>query len=325
MLSSSSPAVRPVCGRFAPSPSGRMHLGNLFCAFLSWLCARSENGRFVLRIEDLDPNRCRKEYAQVLEEDLLRLGLDWDEGGSRGGENGPYFQSECSKIYAAVLDALSCKAHLYPCFCSRADLHAASAPHLSDGTVLYSGRCRSLSAEQAAELSKTRRPALRIEVPDAVYRFTDAHLGAVSQNLAAECGDFILRRSDGVFAYQLAVVADDARMGVTQIVRGEDLLSSTPRQIFLQSLLGIETPEYYHIPLLVNEQGIRLSKREKSLDAGALFERFAPEELIGWLAFLAGQQDRPEACTLREVCGCFSRDSVPKENIVVPSLLLCES
>lgn len=320
MLSPTDPV--PVCGRFAPSPSGRMHLGNLFCAFLAWLCARSENGRFVLRIEDLDTSRCRRSYAQLLEDDLRRLGLDWDEGGSAGGENEPYFQSECGSLYAQALAVLRTKAHVYPCFCSRADLHAASAPHRSDGTVLYSGRCRSLSPQQAAALSDQRRPALRIEVPDAVYGFTDAHLGTYRQNLARDCGDFILRRSDGVFAYQLAVVVDDARMGVTQVVRGEDLLSSTPRQIYLQTLLGLRTPEYVHIPLLVNEQGVRLSKREKSLDAGALFARFTPEDLTGWLAFLAGQLPRPEPCTPQELCKVFRRENIPSHHIIVPDALL---
>lgn len=318
-----SPTDRvPVCGRFAPSPSGRMHLGNLFCAFLAWLCARSENGRFVLRIEDLDTGRCRREYAQILEDDLRRLGLDWDEGGSAGGANGPYFQSECSALYTEALELLRTKAHVYPCFCSRADLHAASAPHRSDGTVLYSGRCRSLSPKEAEARMQQRRPALRIEVPNAAYGFTDARLGAYRQNLARDCGDFILRRSDGVFAYQLAVVVDDARMGVTQVVRGEDLLSSTPRQIYLQKLLGLRTPEYFHIPLLVNEQGVRLSKREKSLDAGALFARFTPQELTGWLAYLAGQLPRPEACTPQELCTVFCRSKVPADSIIVPDALL---
>lgn len=221
-----------VCGRFAPSPSGRMHLGNVFCAVLAWLSARSRGGRFLLRIEDLDVRRCKPEHARLLEEDLAWLGLDWDEGGRRGGPDGPYFQSECSELYAQALQMLKEHARVYPCFCSRADLHAASAPHLSDGAVLYGGRCARLSPAEADALRRRRAPALRIAVPEESVSFTDGHLGHFSQNLARECGDFILRRSDGIYAYQLAVAVDDARMGVTQVVRGQDLLSSTPRQIF---------------------------------------------------------------------------------------------
>lgn len=211
-----------VCGRFAPSPSGRMHLGNVFCAVLAWLSARSRGGRFLLRIEDLDVRRCKPEHARLLEEDLAWLGLDWDEGGRRGGPDGPYFQSECSELYAQALQMLKEHARVYPCFCSRADLHAASAPHLSDGAVLYGGRCARLSPAEADALRRRRAPALRIAVPEESVSFTDGHLGHFSQNLARECGDFILRRSDGIYAYQLAVAVDDARMGVTQVVRGQD-------------------------------------------------------------------------------------------------------
>ena len=267
-----------VCGRFAPSPSGRMHLGNVFCAVLAWLSARSRGGRFLLRIEDLDVRRCKPEHARLLEEDLAWLGLDWDEGGRRGGPDGPYFQSECSELYAQALQMLKEHARVYP----------------------------------------------RIAVPEESVSFTDGHLGHFSQNLARECGDFILRRSDGIYAYQLAVAVDDARMGVTQVVRGQDLLSSTPRQIFLQRLLGLPTPEYYHLPLLVNAEGVRLSKREKSLDMGALRARFTPAELTGWLAFLAGQQPAPEPVPLRSLAACFSWEKVPRRDITVPARLLNE-
>ena len=313
-----------VCGRFAPSPSGRMHLGNVFCAVLAWLSARSRGGRFLLRIEDLDVRRCKPEHARLLEEDLAWLGLDWDEGGRRGGPDGPYFQSECSELYAQALQMLKEHARVYPCFCSRADLHAASAPHLSDGAVLYGGRCARLSPAEADALRRRRAPALRIAVPEESVSFTDGHLGHFSQNLARECGDFILRRSDGIYAYQRAVAVDDARMGVTQVVRGQDLLSSTPRQIFLQRLLGLPTPEYYHLPLLVNAEGVRLSKREKSLDMGALRARFTPAELTGWLAFLAGQQPAPEPVPLRSLAACFSWEKVPRRDITVPARLLNE-
>ncbi len=310
-----------VCGRFAPSPSGRMHLGNIFCALLAWLSARAAGGRFVLRIEDLDPQRCKPEYARLLEEDLSWLGLDWDEGGQRGGIHAPYYQSACGALYEAALQKISERARVYPCFCSRADLHAANAPHLSDGTVRYSGRCARLSPGEAEALRQTRRPALRVAVPQLEIAFHDLCRGAVKQDLAAECGDFILRRSDGGFAYQLAVVVDDARMGVTQVVRGGDLLSSTPRQIYLQRLLGLPEPHYAHAPLLVAQNGARLSKREQSLGMDALRACFSPEELTGWLAFLAGQQASPAPVSAGALAARFSWARVPRADIVVPQEL----
>ncbi len=316
--------MRGVCGRFAPSPSGRMHLGNVFCALLAWLSARAAGGRFVLRIEDLDVQRCKPAYAQLLEEDLAWLGLDWDEGGRTGGAHAPYFQSACGALYEAALQTICENARVYPCFCSRADLHAAGAPHLSDGTVRYDGRCARLSAAEAEALRRVRRPALRVAVPELAVSFRDLCRGTVTQNLAAECGDFILRRSDGGFAYQLAVVVDDARMGVTQVVRGADLLSSTPRQIYLQRLLHLPQPRYAHIPLLLAPDGTRLSKREQSLGMDALRARFSPEALTGWLAFLAGQQPSPAPVSAEALAARFSWAAVPKTDIVVPQELMGE-
>lgn len=305
-------------GRFAPSPSGRMHLGNIMCALLAWLSVKSKGGTLVLRIEDLDTARCKKEYARQLMDDLRWLGLTWEEGPGKNEPDAPYFQSERTEIYENALDRLREKAMIYPCFCSRADLHAANAPHLSDGTVLYQNTCRGLTASEQAEKNKKRPGALRIAVPDEDICFTDGHLGAVCQNLKRGCGDFILRRSDGVFAYQLAVVADDACMGITEVVRGQDLLSSTPRQIYLQRLLGVKTPSYYHIPLLVNEQGMRLSKREKSLDMQELRKRYAPSELLGELAALCGLQQKPYAKTPQELAAVFDWGKIVREPIVVP-------
>lgn len=210
-----------VCGRFAPSPSGRMHLGNVFCAVLAWLSARSRGGRFLLRIEDLDVRRCKPEHARLLEEDLAWLGLDWDEGGRRGGPDGPYFQSECSELYAQALQMLKEHARVYPCFCSRADLHAASAPHLSDGRRTVRRTVRAAFSRRGRSLCRqAARARSALPCREESVSFTDGHLGHFSQNLARECGDFILRRSDGIYAYQLAVAVDDARMGVTQVVRG---------------------------------------------------------------------------------------------------------
>jgi len=206
---------RPVTGRFAPSPSGRLHLGNLACSLLAWLSAKSQGGRIVLRIEDLDAERCPRVYADLLEQDLAWLGLTWDEGGSTGGAHAPYYQSECGDIYTQSYRKLEQRGLVYPCFCSRSQLHAASAPHTSDGNVIYPGTCRGLTPEEIAEKRKKKAPAYRLMVPDEEITFTDGCMGTHTENLLRDCGDFYLRRADGVFAYQLAVVVDDARMGVT--------------------------------------------------------------------------------------------------------------
>ena len=216
--------VSAAVGRFAPSPSGRLHLGNLACSLLAWLSAKRQGGRIVLRIEDLDAERCPRRYADQLEEDLAWLGLVWDEGGSRGGPHPPYYQSECSGIYAESYRKLEAMGLVYPCFCSRSQLHAASAPHTSDGNVIYPGTCRGLTAAEIAEKRKKKAPAYRLMVPDEDVTFTDGCMGVHTENLLHDCGDFYLRRADGVFAYQLAVVVDDARMGVTEVVRGADPL-----------------------------------------------------------------------------------------------------
>ena len=236
-------------GRFAPSPSGRLHLGNLACSLLAWLSAKHQGGKIVLRIEDLDAERCPRKYADQLEEDLSWLGLVWDEGGSHGGPHGPYYQSECAPVYEEAYAKLAAQGLVYPCFCSRSQLHAASAPHTSDGNVIYPGTCRDLTPEEIAEKRKHKAPAYRVRVPDENVRFVDGCMGPHTENLLRDCGDFYLRRADGVFAYQLAVVVDDARMGVTEVVRGADLLSSTARQLYLYRLLGLKAPRFAHCPL----------------------------------------------------------------------------
>jgi glutamyl-tRNA synthetase len=291
-----------------------MHLGNAFSCLLSWLSARSQGGRMVLRLEDLDPQRCKEEYCRQVEEDLRWMGLDWDQGGLSDGPD--YRQSQCSDIYAEAFARLEGRGLIYPCFCSRGELHAASAPHRSDGVVLYAGTCRGLTPSEREERAKLRRPAMRIQVPQREITFVDGNLGPYGENLARDCGDFILRRSDGVYAYQLAVVVDDGRMGVTQVVRGSDLLDSTPRQLWLQELLGLSHPTYYHLPLLLAPDGRRLSKRERDLDFGALRRERTPEELVGLLAYLAGQIDRLVPISARELIPLFSWDKVPKEDIV---------
>ena len=299
-----------VCGRFAPSPSGRMHLGNLWSCLLAWLAARSQGGRMVLRLEDLDPDRCTQAWCDQVMRDLEWLGLSWD--------NQPVYQSRRTEAYRAAFAQLEERGLIYPCYCTRAERLAASAPHRSDGVVIYDGRCRRLSPKEREELARTRRPAWRVEVPEEILSFVDRIQGPFSQNLARECGDFILRRSDGVYAYQLAVVVDDAAMGVTQVVRGSDLLDSTPRQIWLQEELGLPHPEYGHVPLLLAPDGRRLAKRDRDQELGELQSRYTASELVGRLAHLAGLIPEPVPITPAELVPLFSWEKLPKEDRAAP-------
>lgn len=307
-----------VVGRYAPSPSGRMHLGNLCCCLLAWLSAKSKGGSVVLRVEDLDAMRCPRSFADLLEEDLAWLGLSADEGGSKGGPHAPYYQSERSNLYQQYYDKLAAMGLTYPCFCTRSQLHAASAPHRSDGQVVYQGTCRSLTPEEVAAKSAVRPPAWRVQVPDKVVAFTDGHMGRYGENLAADCGDFIVRRADGGFAYQLAVVVDDALMGVTEVVRGADLLSSTPRQLWLYEILGLKAPEFYHLPLLLAPDGRRLSKRDGDQSLENLRARYTPEEVVGRLAYACGLTDTPAPRAAADLIDGFSWDKVPKNDILLP-------
>ena len=309
-----------VVGRFAPTPSGQLHLGNLFCSLIAWLAAKSQGGKILLRNEDLDVERSRPEYALQAQRDLEALGLFWDEGGDLSGPHAPYDQSQRFPFYRTQLEHLENQGLVYPCFCSRAQLHAASAPHASDGETIYAGTCRGLSPQEVAERSKTRAPALRLQVPEETIAFTDLHYGPQQQYLPTGCGDFILRRSDGVYAYQLAVVADDGAMGVTQVVRGRDLLSSTPRQILLYRLLGWPVPEFGHTPLLLAPGGRRLSKRDGDQCLSGLLEKgLTPRDVVGRLAFLAGLVEEPCPITPEELLPRFSWDKLPQEDVVVPA------
>lgn len=295
-------------GRFAPSPSGRMHMGNLWSCLLAWLAARSVGGGMVLRLEDLDPDRCRPEYCDQVMRDLEWLGLDWD------GE--PVYQSKRTEVYRQAFQTLEQQDIIYPCFCTRAERLASSAPHRSDGAVIYDGRCGRLRLAEREELSRTRRPAWRVRTPERVIAFRDLLQGDYKEDLKQDCGDFILRRSDGVFAYQLAVVVDDAAMGITQVVRGSDLLSSTPRQLWLQERLNLPHPEYGHLPLLLAPDGRRLAKRDRDLELGRLQEKYTAPEPVGRLAFAAGLTDRPEAISPRELLPLFSWEKLPREDLV---------
>ena len=295
-------------GRFAPSPTGRMHLGNLFCALLSWLSVKSRGGEWLLRIEDIDPGRSRQEYADLLMDDLAWLGLEWD------GE--PVYQSQRTDIYTHYYNILQQQGLTYPCYCTRADLLASQAPHESDGRVVYPGTCRNLPPlpPQSGRIGATR-----LIVPDRDIPFTDGHYGDCVVNLAHHVGDFIIRRKDGAWAYQLAVVVDDALMGVTEVVRGRDLLLSSPQQMYVAQLLGFPSPRFIHLPLLCNTEGQRLSKRDQSLDMSHLRQRFTAPQILGHLAHLAGLTPTSDAVSTKELLPAFSWDKVPHEDITVAS------
>ena len=298
-----------VVGRFAPSPSGRMHLGNLWSGLLAWLSARSMGGSMVLRLEDLDPDRCKQEYCDQVMRDLEWLGLSWD--------NVPIYQSQRTEAYREAFEQLRDKGLIYPCYCTRAERLAASAPHRSDGAAVYDGRCLRLPPEVKAEYERTRRPAWRVEVPSEVITFRDLCQGEYSEDLKTACGDFILRRSDGVYAYQLAVVVDDAMMGVNQVVRGSDLLDSTPRQLWLQEQWGFGHPEYGHVPLLLSPDGRRLAKRDRDKELGQLQKQYTAPEIVGRLAFAAGLIDREEAITPAELVPLFDWKKVPRKDLTI--------
>ena len=292
-------------GRFAPSPSGKMHLGNLFSFLMAWCSARAAGGEIVLRMEDLDPQRTNADFAAMIRRDLLRFGLDWD-------REVPC-QSSRSAAYDAAFEKLEAMGLIYPCYCSRAEVHAASAPHLGQSEFVYAGTCRDLSPEQRA--AKKRLPAWRLRVPAEEWTVRDGLQGDYTELLSRDCGDFVVRRADGVYAYQLAVVVDDAENGVTQVVRGRDLLASAPRQKYLFSLLDKPAPEYFHVPLLLAPDGRRLSKRDGDLDLEALLGRFTPEEIIGVLARAAGLIEKQEAISARELASVFDWRKARKEDI----------
>ena len=296
--------LKPV-GRFAPTPSGRMHLGNVFAALIAWLSVRSRDGEMVLRMEDLDTQRTSAEFAETLRDDLRWLGLTWDRETPA--------QSQRSAVYDNYFEILREKGLLYPCYCTRSQLHSVNAPHLSDGTYVYPGTCRNLTEGERAAFR--RPPAWRVVVPDRVWTVEDRIQGTYRCNLATECGDMVVRRADGVYVYQLAVTVDDGEAGVTEVVRGMDLLSSAPRQMYLQELFGFPHPEYAHVPMLLAPDGRRLSKRDRDLDLGILRQRLTQEELLGALAFAAGLIDQEVSVSLKELTKEFSWKKLSGDHI----------
>ncbi len=273
-------------GRYAPSPTGPLHLGNLRSALLAWLQVRLQNGTLILRMEDLDEPRCSPEYADSILADLDWLGFDWDEG-PNVGDYGPYTQSERTALYHEALQRLRDDGRIYPCYCSRKDIReAASAPH--GRTLVYPGTCRDLTPDELAQKQAehpNRKPAFRFRVDDVTESFVDEIAGTFSQNMSEDVGDFVVLRRDGIFAYQLAVVVDDIAMEVTDVLRGEDLLESTPRQIHLYKAFGEEPPRFWHVPLMSGDDGEKLSKRDGADSLQLLRDQgHTPKQVITLLA-----------------------------------------
>jgi glutamyl-tRNA synthetase len=293
-------------GRFAPSPTGDLHVGSLATALVAWLGARGAGGALVLRVEDIDTPRVVPGSEARQLDDLAWLGLDWDEGPDVGGACGPYRQSERGAAYDAALDDLARRGLVYLCDCSRSEIaRAASAPHAGDEGPVYPGTCRPHGMRARAF---KRPPALRLRVPDGVVTVDDALQGRFSQDVARVVGDFVLRRGDGAYAYQLAVVVDDLAMRVTEVVRGFDLLASAPRQALLARLLGGTPPAFAHVPLVVGADGERLAKRARGValrdhrDAGE-----APAQILGGLAHALGLVDDARPRTARELLAVADR------------------
>ncbi len=287
-------------------------MGNVFAAMLAWLSVRSQGGEMVLRMEDLDTQRTSREFAEILRQDLNWLGLDWDRETPA--------QSSRTAAYDGYFSQLEQMGLLYPCYCTRSQLHSADAPHLSDGTYVYPGTCRNLTPEQREAFQ--RKPAWRVRVPEGRWQVEDLVQGHYESDLSTDCGDMVVRRADGVYVYQLAVTVDDGEAAVTEVVRGMDLLSSAPRQMYLQQLLGFPHPRYAHVPMLLAPDGRRLSKRDRDLDLGQLRQRFKPQQILGSLAFAAGLLDRPEAVSAPELAAQFSWQKVKKDSIFLDDSLL---
>ena len=292
-------------GRFAPTPSGRMHMGNVFAGLIAWLSVKSQGGSMLLRMEDLDTQRTSGEFAEILRKDLQWLGLHWDL------ETPP--QSQRSDVYCKYFQQLADLGLLYPCYCTRSQLHSVNAPHLSDGTYVYPGTCRNFTEEEQKAFN--RAPAWRVTVPDRLWTVEDRVQGTYRENLSTDCGDFVVRRADGVFVYQLAVTVDDGEFGVTEVVRGTDLLSSAPRQMYLQELFGFPHPAYGHVPMLMAPDGRRLSKRDRDMDLGYLQDHTTPEALLGLLAYSANLIDRLVPISAPELAKEFSWEKLRKEDI----------
>lgn len=275
-------------GRFAPSPTGQLHLGNIWVALLSYLHIKQQGGLYVLRMEDIDTQRSKRSLGEAQLDDLEWLGLTWDEGPRVGGAHGPYWQSERYDLYEAQLEQWRQQDKIYPCYCNRARLHSiSSAPHGQEGIAYYDGHCRHLTDEERSTQTKT--PSWRLKVERRTYSFTDIWQGEQQAVLQPEVDDFVVKRADNMFAYNLAVVYDDIAMGITEVIRGYDLLPAVGHQLWLYELMGSTAPQYGHVPLIVDSEGYRLSKRQRSITVKELRESgYSAAMIIGRLALEAG-------------------------------------
>lgn len=311
-----------VIGRYAPSPTGPLHLGNLRTALLAWLQVRLAGGVFILRIEDLDASRVRDEYYGIIVEQLLALGIDWDIGPTdhsaidrAGFESDPsaeaYTQSLRLHHYADAMERLRASQLAYPCFCSRKDIRQAlSAPH-SAASHIYPGTCRPNAGDlvkRAPDARGQRQPAWRMRVASDVVSFEDAVQGVYTQQLSTECGDFVVQRADQAYAYQLACAVDDGAMGITDVLRGADLLDSTPRQIAILCALGYDVPRYWHVPLLHDASGERMAKRDQSTQP-ALGTKQQAAKIVGEFAFTLGLTDTPRSISCKDLCNELTSES----------------
>jgi glutamyl-tRNA synthetase len=329
MVGAMPETLNSIRGRYAPSPTGELHLGNLRTALLAWLFARCAHGKFVLRIEDLDQPRVRPGATARMLTDLRWLGLDWDEGPDNSGLYAPYIQSERQAIYQHYLQRLREADLVYPCYCSRAEVaqasRIASAPQQGSAEEpRYPGTCRHLTAKQcSAYEARGRRPALRFRVDDErMVTFNDLIAGRITQQVQHAVGDFILCRSDGIVAYQCAVVIDDGLMLINQVVRGADLLTSTARQILLFEALGFPIPTFAHVPLLLDEQGKRLAKRTLSTGIEPLRAAgFTPTQIIGQLAVSCGLTQSGTVTSPNELVRLYSQQSYD----IMPTKVLLSS
>jgi glutamyl-tRNA synthetase len=320
-------AATPIAptGRLAPSPTGALHLGHARTFLIAWLACRSRGGRMILRIEDLDATRVRPGAAEGTVDDLRWLGLDWEEGPDLGGPAAPYTQSQRMDLYRTWLERLKAAGLVYPCTCTRADIErAASAPHPEDEGPTYPGTCSTRTVEYAKSLGG--QPfAWRFRVPAEPVSWHDLFLGEVTTDPRRLGGDFVVGRSGIGPSYQLAVVHDDATMGVTQVIRGDDLVPSTPRQLLLYEALGWPPPSFGHVPLAVDADGRRLAKRDGSLKLATLREQGVdPERLVGWLARSCGWSDRVESASPHAWIGRFDLSSIPRTPCVITPEFLVE-
>lgn len=307
---------RPLVGRLAPSPTGAQHIGNARTYLLAWLSIRSRGGNLILRMEDIDSPRIKPGAAQQAIDDLRWLGLDWDEGPDIGGPHAPYVQTERSESYQAALELLKSEEQVYPCTCTRSDIAAASsAPHAGQEGPRYPGTCSHRSVKDAEELSIRGQPfAWRFRSTSTRHELHDRIAGKLSCDVHEELGDFVVYKSDGSPAYQLAVVVDDLAMGVTEVLRGDDLLPSAFRQLDLYRFFEATPPEFAHVPLVIGEDGRRLAKRHGDTRISLLRDKnLPPKRLVGFLASSAGLRRTIDPLKPQDLLKDFSFDAISRQ------------